>query len=267
MLATDFFHVDCAVSLRRCTARSSSGRQPLRAHPRGHREPGRPVDCAADPQPRDGSGRSPRASGSWSATGPGNSPHRLTKFLAGAGIEAVKIPPRSPPANAFAERFVLTARAEVTDRMLIFSDGICGSSWPSTRPTTTAGDRIEPPAPPAPARPPCRGPLPGADPAPAASAASSTSTSEPRRSPGQDQWPSSGTPQGNHACEDFSDHPRREPERHNPSLGSPFSRSMADTQRATDARRWLGSRLGGCPRVAGGTGEVFRGLFPAVMLR
>src|SRR5690348_16261679 len=42
--------------------------------------------------------------------------------LAGAGIEAVKIPPRSPRAYAFAERFVLTARAEVTDRMLIFGE-------------------------------------------------------------------------------------------------------------------------------------------------
>jgi len=39
--------------------------------------------------------------------------------LASAGIKAVKIPPRSPRANAFAERFVLTARTEVIDRMLI----------------------------------------------------------------------------------------------------------------------------------------------------
>jgi putative transposase len=40
--------------------------------------------------------------------------------LADSGIEAVKIPPRSPRANSYAERFVLTARTEVTDRMLIF---------------------------------------------------------------------------------------------------------------------------------------------------
>ena len=40
--------------------------------------------------------------------------------LADAGIKAVKIPPRGPRANAYAERFVLTARTEITDRMLIF---------------------------------------------------------------------------------------------------------------------------------------------------
>ncbi|AHH95709.1 integrase core domain-containing protein [Kutzneria albida] len=41
--------------------------------------------------------------------------------LADVAIKTVKIPPRCPRANCYAERFVLTARSELTDRMLILS--------------------------------------------------------------------------------------------------------------------------------------------------
>jgi putative transposase len=39
--------------------------------------------------------------------------------LAGAGIEVVKIPPRSPQAKCLFREVGATVRAEVTDRMLI----------------------------------------------------------------------------------------------------------------------------------------------------
>ena len=72
--------------------------------------------------------------------------------LADAGIEVVKIPPRCPRANCFAERFVLTVRTEVTDRMLIFGErhlrqmlAVCAAHYNAGRPHRAL--RLRPPRP------------------------------------------------------------------------------------------------------------------------
>jgi len=40
----------------------------------------------------------------------------------GAGVKVLKIPPRSPRANAYAERWVRTVRTECLDWLLIWND-------------------------------------------------------------------------------------------------------------------------------------------------
>src|SRR5271157_1047963 len=197
MLATDFFHVDCAVSLQRlyCFFAIEIGSRYVHilgvtANPDGPWTTQQIRNLLMDLGDRAADFRflvRDRA-GQFTAS--------FDALLAGAGIKVVKIPPRSPCANAYAERFVLTARTEVTDRMLIFGQrhlrtilAQYEAHYNGRRPHRSAGS----------ARPgrtthPPTCPRSGSSVGPS-SAASSTSTSEPHRSPSQDRWPSSGTPQ------------------------------------------------------------------------
>ena len=184
MLAMDFFHVDCAVTLRRlyCLFVMEVGTRyvdvlGITANPDGAWTVQQIRNLLLDLGDRAAGFRflvRDRA---------GQFTPSCDAVLADAGIQAVKIPPRSPRANAYAERFVLTARTEVTDRMLIFGQRHLRTILAQYETHYNGGDLI---AAASSARP---GPTPlsptfqrsGSSVGPS-SAASSTNTSEPHKS-------------------------------------------------------------------------------------
>jgi putative transposase len=123
VFATDFFHVDCAVTLQRlyCLFLIEVGSRyghilGVTANPDGPWTTQQIRNLLMDLGDRAADFRflvRDRA-GQFTAS--------FDAVVASAGIEALKIPPRSPRANAYAERVVLSARTEVTDQMLIFGE-------------------------------------------------------------------------------------------------------------------------------------------------
>jgi putative transposase len=122
MLATDFFHVDCAVTLRRlyCVFVIEVGSRNahilgITANPDGPWTVQQIRNLLMDLGDRVADFRFlvRDRTGQFTAS--------FDAVLADAGIEAVKIPPRCPVANAIMERWVQTCHRELLDRTLIWN--------------------------------------------------------------------------------------------------------------------------------------------------
>jgi putative transposase len=122
MLACDFFHVDCAVTLQRIyvffvleVPSRSVHLLGATTNPEGRWTTQQVRNLVMDLGDHlTSSGFVRDRAGQFTAS--------FDAVLADVGIQVVKSPPRCPRANCCAERFVRTVRAELTDRMLIFSE-------------------------------------------------------------------------------------------------------------------------------------------------
>ena len=62
------------------------------------------------------------------------------EILEGGGVQPIRLPPKSPNLNAYAERFVRSIKEECLSRVVPLGERPCASSCASTSTTTIASE-------------------------------------------------------------------------------------------------------------------------------